>query len=421
MSLISLILTSSTALAADCQPTSALVLQRLLDGALDAYEARDKDGYLERMDAAEAALPCLTEPVTAGLAASVHRGMGLQAFLVRDQQAAELSFAAARSLQPAYSFPSTLVPAHHPVLEMYLALDPASGSQVVLVPPSRGQLLLDGHHGGERSSAFPQIVQYLSGQGEVVWTAYVQPDQAPPDYPVGSYDAGLPELLDAQPHEDRQVWLYVEADVGIAKGGLDRIADERVKVDEDGAVVGRSYVDGLSTRQSARGGLALGMRLGRVVDLGVRGDAYVASQQWTTGWTLADGSSDLRTMEPRPSWVLQVEPRMRLTFNATDLAGFYWLTGAGLTYLPAVDGIEAAPYGFSSRPARTIFGVTVGAGAMWHLSEKTSLFVEIPWTLYLLGHQVQASEDSSVYPGPSSISSTTNWIYSGTLGLQRRF
>jgi hypothetical protein len=416
-----LMLTSRIALAQDCAPTTASTLQHLVDEALDAFEARDKDAYLERIGAAGAALPCLTEPLSAGLAADVHRGMGLQAFLVRDQQAAELSFAAARALQPSYSFPSTLVPPHHPVLEMYLALDPDSGSQIVMVPPSRGQILLDGHHSDERSSAFPQIAQYLDERGAVVWTAYVQHDQALPEYPVGSYDAGLPGIVEEALDPERKVWLYVEGDVGIAKGGLDRISDERVRVDEDGAPLGRSSVDGLSERQSARGGVAVGMRFGQILDVSVKGNAYVASQQWTTGWTLSDGSYDLRTMEPRPAWVVQVEPRMRLTFNATDLAGFYWLTGAGVTYFPAMDDIERAPYGFSPRPSRTVFGVTFGAGAMWHLTERTSLFVEIPWTLYLLGHQLQASEDSSVYPGPSTVSSTANWVYSGTLGIQRRF
>ena len=57
---------------------------------------------------------------------------------------------------------------------------------------------------------------------------------------------------------------------------------------------------------------------------------------------------------------------------------------------------------------------------MWNLGEKTGFFLEIPFTLYLLGHGVDSSESDLVYPQPT-LPSTTGWIYSGTLGIQRRF
>ncbi|MCP4806885.1 MAG: hypothetical protein GY913_21165 [Proteobacteria bacterium] len=273
-------------------------MQLALDDAESAFEARDEEAFLHAMDRADETLPCVIDPATPALSAELHRMVGLRAFLERDEENAALAFAAARSVEPDYTFPLTVVPAHHPVQELYDELDTDRGTTMILAPASEGSLRIDGRRAERRSTSWPQLVQVVSKTGVVTSTDYVWPN------------------------------------------------------------------------------------------------------------------------EPRPSWVLQVEPRMRMFFAGQPAGAFYWMIGLPFT---GIMGIEPeGQYPYTTWGPRGILGVTFGGGAMWSLSEKTGLFIEIPFTLYLLGHGTESQQSTLVYPQPSE-PSTGGYLYSGTVGIQRRF
>ena len=417
-----LLLATSAALAQDC---TTAVVQLALDDAESAFEARDKEAFLAAMDRVDANLGCVRDPATPALAAELHRMVGLRGFLERDEDAAALAFVAARSIEPDYTFPLTVVPEHHPVQELYLELDPARGTTLVLAPPAEGSIRLDGRRAESRSTSWPQLMQVVSGTGGVVSTDYVWPSEPTPFYDVGVSASALPDsLADAvDASDDQVVTIYVETDVGITRGGIDRFVDERVAVNEDGAIVERSYSDAVTEDQGARFGFGAGLRFRDAVELGLRGNVVLGSKEWTTGYTLVDADGNIldygqTSIEPRPSWLLQVEPRMRMYFGQQTAGAFYWMIGLPFTGLMGVEPEGQYPY--TSWGPRGILGVTLGGGAMWRLGENTGLFMEIPFTLYLLGHGIESQQSTLVYPQPST-PTTSGYLYSGTLGLQRRF
>lgn len=389
-----------------------------LDEAESAYVERDKVAFMAAMERNDATLACLEDPATSGIAASLHRMVGLRAFLEREDEDAALAFAAARTLQPAYTFPRTVVPEQHPVQELYTRHDPSAGTTMVLAPTSDGHLRFDGHRAELRSTSFPQLFQHMDATGAVTTTVYLWPGQPTPDYPVGkSPENALPSPMAEA--VQKPVALYVEFEGGISKGSLARTIDERVAVTEDGTQLGVAYADSLSLAQGFRLGAGLGLRFSDVLELGLRTDLTLGSKAWTTGSTVYDGEQiadySAESIEPRPYWLIRLEPRFRIFFAQQEAGAFYWLTGVGVTGMSGVTLDSGERY-----PGRGILGLTFGGGAMWSLGDKTGLFLEVPFTLHLLGHTAEAETNELVYPQPT-VPSTTGWIYTGTLGIQRRF
>lgn len=407
----------STSLAQEC--TSA-ELQLGLDEAEGHYQTRDKQGFLDAMARNDATLTCMRDPATPALSASLHRMVGLRAFLEREDEEAALAFAAARSLEPAYTFPTTVVPEQHPVQDLYERHDPDAGSAMVLAPTSDGHLRFDGHRAEVRSTSFPQLFQHLDSTGAVTTTVYLWPSASTPDYPVGkSPETALPKPLAEA--AQRPVELYVEFDGGIGKGGIARVIDHRVVTSSEGDDLGGASADGLTLAQGFRLGAGFGLRFSDSVEVGFRGNLILGSKQWTSGSTIVD-EADLEileyeqdTVEAQPYWLIQLEPRFRIFFAQQPAGSFYWLTGVGVTAMSRVEVEPGVRY-----PGRQILGVTLGGGAMWALGDKTGFFLEIPFTLYLLGHGVAVEDNDLAFPQPT-LPTTTGWLYSGTLGIERRF
>lgn len=131
--------------AAPCHTTWAELAPTLdgLDAAWGISEASFRAGFVK----VEAAVPCLTEVLTPEAAARIHRAQGLDAFLHRDLDRARAAFAAARTANPAYTFPVAMVPEANPVRKLYegAADAPATGGATVRVPPpARGAVWIDG-------------------------------------------------------------------------------------------------------------------------------------------------------------------------------------------------------------------------------------------------------------------------------------
>ena len=169
-------------------PVSTDDIQSALSKAEMAYGDLDVDAFDAATDEAVAMVPCISEPMTRQLAASLHRFVGLRKFVSRDLDHARESFAAARVIEPGYKFPTTFVPEGNPVLKEYAALDPASEVAVEVPTPKGGYLLFDGSIGTARPTTFPVIVQVMNGDGTVAATDYVEPGEAMPVYEAGAAD-----------------------------------------------------------------------------------------------------------------------------------------------------------------------------------------------------------------------------------------
>lgn len=183
--------------ASECQAAvSTSALQSSLQEAMWALEHLESARFVDATDAIQAAIPCLSEPLSRHQAAEVHRALGVRAVGDRDPAAAA-RFAAARSIEPAYTFPSALIPQGHPVRLQYSAMDLATGDVDVVEAPASGVLRFDGRQGRHRPADWPTLVQLLADDGHVRWTAYVMPEQPLPPYAVAA--EVTPDVAQVQP------------------------------------------------------------------------------------------------------------------------------------------------------------------------------------------------------------------------------
>ena len=175
------VLASLAQAGCDAEATNAS-LGAVLDEAMVAYESLDVEGFSGATRRATDTLPCLSEVITPALAARLHRFRGLEAFVQRDLEMAELSFAAARALQPTYELPESLVPAGHPVLTHYQARPLEDFERVDVARPATGSLWLDGERGTSRLTGLPVIFQLEDST--VTGTELIAPGADLPRYPV---------------------------------------------------------------------------------------------------------------------------------------------------------------------------------------------------------------------------------------------
>ncbi len=202
---------------ADCgQPVSAAELVGLLEKAEWAYGDADLPGFSAATEAIRTQLPCASEQIPRDVAARLHRAVGLRGFVDRDPDASTRAFAAARSIEPAYTFPSTMVPEGNPVWADYNAVPVEMGAWSEVSPPADGTLVFDGRPGTSRPGSWPSIVQFRSAQGEITDTLYLWPDQPLPVYEVATGPVEPPPLPGAPRPSPRRVSVPVLA----AAGGL---------------------------------------------------------------------------------------------------------------------------------------------------------------------------------------------------------
>ncbi len=204
------VLVASVAAAPCGDAVSARVVDDLLEEAEASLGALDLDGFRSATVQVEAVLPCVSEPVTRALAARIHRVRGLQHYAASEPEQRDEAFAAARSLEPAYSFPSTVVAESNPIRTSYEAAA-ASDEQVAQAPPAQGELAFDGRRGIDRPAARASVYQRFDADGAVVDTAYLYSADPTPSY----------ELLQA-PDRPARPWALVAATAGasVATGVL---------------------------------------------------------------------------------------------------------------------------------------------------------------------------------------------------------
>lgn len=252
-------LLSETAFAEPCGARLPAELGFALDGA-DAAWGVDPAAFSASLSAADAILPCLVAPIDAPLAARVHRAHGLAAFAARDNAAASAAFVAARRLDPAYSFPETMIPAGNPVRSLYDAPLPDLTTRPV-TPPATGAIHLDGSPARVRVSHVPTVFQHVENN-RAETTAWVPADAPLPAYRLRGQGTRLP--------------LLIAAGVAAAGGGvvyaLAHVEYEAYTKDEYPSV---DALDAQGSKVNAMGGTAAGLG---VVALGLGTTAFVVGR-----------------------------------------------------------------------------------------------------------------------------------------------
>ncbi|MCB9669647.1 MAG: hypothetical protein H6734_25100 [Alphaproteobacteria bacterium] len=168
--------------AACPEPRSNNDLVVALEDATAAFGKLEIDAFNKAAEEASAILVCLDEPISRPSAAEYHRVMGIQLFLSRNSPAAQKSFAAARSVEPDYTFPTDLVPEGNPIRDDYTAVDPQLGPMEMATNPKSGSIRLNGSRSLNRARPLPVIFQLLDGRGAVTQTVLVGPDTDLPSY-----------------------------------------------------------------------------------------------------------------------------------------------------------------------------------------------------------------------------------------------
>ena len=143
----------------------------------------DIPAFRAATDELRSVMPCLRDPVTRSVAAEVHRFLGLRAFGDRDPDT-RLYFAAARSIEPYYEFPASLIPPGNPVRAVYADLETGQGLGRDVPEPAEGYLQFDGRTTLKRPVTWPTLMQRFDEAGQVVFSAYLAPDDPTPVYPV---------------------------------------------------------------------------------------------------------------------------------------------------------------------------------------------------------------------------------------------
>lgn len=260
-----LILALSHLATAAC-PAKSADIDAALDDAEASYTAMDLDRFGAAVTTATADAACLAERPPRATIAHLHRVEGLHAYFAgKDPDRAAKAFAAARSIEPAYAFPETLVPAGHPVAQTYGSLDPAGVKSEAIAAPAHGRVEVDGRASATRPSDRPALVQVIGEEGAVSGSAYVWPGDALPDYAVA---VARVKAASAKPNP----WVHRAPLLGLAAaslatsaGLLAMAADGRAEFDasptlgSDASDSERSaYRKELEANQASTNGLAYG-------------------------------------------------------------------------------------------------------------------------------------------------------------------
>ncbi len=179
-----------THVRADDTACQALTLGSHVDQAAEqarlAFAATRVEEFKLATHELGALVPCLMEPVSPATAAEVHRMLGLRAFVDREPARSRQAFAAARALEPDFTWPEDLIPWGHPLLGEYQLNQVEGADFETLLPPEAGWVYVDGRPSEPRPSEWPAIIQVSDVEGAIQISSYVWPDQAVPDYPHAS-------------------------------------------------------------------------------------------------------------------------------------------------------------------------------------------------------------------------------------------
>lgn len=204
--------------ACPAEPTS---ISEALARAEADFRDMDASAFRAGTDEILASTACLSGHVDATLAAQLHRVLGLRAFLDGREEAARLDFAAARTADPQYSFPETLLPRNHPIRAIYEAASTVPAAADPVLPPAQGHLEFDGQETLSRSRAWPTLAVLLDPSGAASQSAYLNPADPLFSYAVSAGALAVNTTGPSPRRHGASLPLIVGAGVGaLAAGAL---------------------------------------------------------------------------------------------------------------------------------------------------------------------------------------------------------
>jgi len=194
---------------------AAVDLDALLEQAEGSFESADLPGFEKAVAQVDKAIPCLSEPVSVGRAARVHRVMGLGQFTAQVPEAAAQAFAAARKADPTYDWPEILVPPGNPVLAVYTSQDLRKATWEPFPRLGSASWIVDGRGTSRRPTSWPAVVQVVRKDGTVDVSTYAWPDDVLP-----AVDPSLLAAETAAPTGPNRPLLYVAGGATLASATL---------------------------------------------------------------------------------------------------------------------------------------------------------------------------------------------------------
>jgi hypothetical protein len=158
--------------------------------AEEAHADLDVQGLHVAADRVRARVPCVGEVLAPEDVARIHRVEGLSRFEGGDRQGAAMAFAAARTLDPDWVFPSGGLPEAHPLGAVYREVSVAGAAYAGVPAPAVGRVLIDGAERRGRPRDWPCLVQVLGDEG-VLLSAYLWPDDPFPQVDTQSRPLAL--------------------------------------------------------------------------------------------------------------------------------------------------------------------------------------------------------------------------------------
>jgi hypothetical protein len=165
--------------AACPEPVPVVAFDEAVARAELAVQTLDAVALETAIAAADAALPCLAEPVGSEHLARWYRARAVHRFVSGDVDAAAELFRAARGLQPAYPLDPDL---GAPIQEAYRLAEPGAVARA-LPRPSEGWVVIDGRSLPSAPADRPFVVQWFGSDGALKATTLVPPGAELP-YPA---------------------------------------------------------------------------------------------------------------------------------------------------------------------------------------------------------------------------------------------
>lgn len=215
---LALLLAAPGAEAACAAPLPESELQDSLDAAERALLNLDAETFTSTLDQVMLSVGCLAEPAEPAFVLRLHQLVGVRHFMAGDERLAAAAFAAARQTDPNAPLPTSLAPEGHAMRGLYALMPTDSGAVEALTPPRQGSYRVNGAPGVTRSLENPALVQHLSAEGGVLWTAYLYPNNATP-WVEPAARAKAPDPTPSAPSAGRAP-LIAAGTLALVSGGL---------------------------------------------------------------------------------------------------------------------------------------------------------------------------------------------------------
>lgn len=229
----------------------------------------DAASLLSSRDAVLARLACVNEPLTGAAIGAVHRVVATAASLEHQDVRIAPALAGMLAADPGYQLSLALYPEGHPIrglLSHATILLRDSDTRPLITLPS-GWLEVDGQHATGAPTARPAVVQEIDGEGRVVETRYLWPEDA-----LGRWEPTMATRA-VKTHPRRVPFLVATAASVVATGVLYGAAatdnasfhDRAVTRSDEELSALRNTTNGLTVGWAVAGVLSVGLGVGLVL------------------------------------------------------------------------------------------------------------------------------------------------------------